>query len=615
MQITLDSFRRATGGHTTVPPDWMPATGPRSLIGTKADPCQLWFKFHGAAHGFEEDPTDYSYFEFIANKGCEFEEAWIKNYAPHAARCLLDDRDVVDISKGLVRTVQLIRRGAPVITHAALVNAEAKVYGGADVLWLESDLFRHLPNLQPADWTPADDNYTVIDCKFTSHLGESRHKNDLEIYTVQLSIYAHCVAVLTGKPVKRAYLATRDSYEELLCVDVDAHPQKPIREDIAELRRTYARIKLDGGKLRPWRDHIVRCNYANERDAPWHEAKKQIAAHYVPIAPLEVLPHIAETQARQLRMLGFDNVAELITAEQGAVDWKGIKGVGPIVAKQINAILKAQRSERPSKVPSSAVPEKVAQEYFCDMEFLSNVNCNFSQPWPECLAGRELVFMIGLGWEEDRDFKYKQFTADAESPEAEKQMFEEFLSFLRRRGALETDGTVRLYHWSAAEVWQSAKRAELLGLPDLAHLPWYDLSRPVASLPLGLPGCFGYGLKPIAKAVSQISASHRVSWPEELSSGLGASVMGWAMLAQDSPLESKEFKTLSEYLKVDCESLWQVLRWMRQVAFEDMPPSKLPNKWIPRVRTVGWPNVSGGRHCIVAGRGWYDFARNASSCS
>ncbi|MDR3708210.1 MAG: hypothetical protein P4L33_07905, partial [Capsulimonadaceae bacterium] len=115
MQITFENFRRATGGNTTVPQHWMQATGPRSLIGPHADPCLLWLKFHGAAHGFEEDPKDYSFFEFIANKGCEFEDAWIKHYAPHAKRCMADDRDVVDIRKGLFKTIEFMQNDTPVI--------------------------------------------------------------------------------------------------------------------------------------------------------------------------------------------------------------------------------------------------------------------------------------------------------------------------------------------------------------------------------------------------------------------------------------------------------------------------------------------------------------------
>src|SRR5207249_8621562 len=64
----------------------------------------------------------------------------------------------------------------------------------------------------------------------------------------------------------------------------------------------------------------------------------------------------------------------------------------------------------------------------------------------------------------------------------------------------------RMYHWSPAEVsfietaYNSA--AERHGLPEWKALPWCDLlATVVRAQPVTVRGAFGFGLKPITKAM------------------------------------------------------------------------------------------------------------------
>ncbi len=95
----------------------MPATGLRAL--TQEDPCLVWLKFWGRQYGFEPDPEEYSFLNWIGQRGSEFEAAWVKNVAPQAVQALGEDRDVGRI-KGLKRTLELMARRVPVIKKAAL---------------------------------------------------------------------------------------------------------------------------------------------------------------------------------------------------------------------------------------------------------------------------------------------------------------------------------------------------------------------------------------------------------------------------------------------------------------------------------------------------------------
>ena len=82
----MDIFAEATAGHKEVPSNWMSATGLRALV--QEDPALLWLKYHGAAHGFEEDAKEYSFLEWIGEKGRQFEDKWTREVAPEAQQAL-----------------------------------------------------------------------------------------------------------------------------------------------------------------------------------------------------------------------------------------------------------------------------------------------------------------------------------------------------------------------------------------------------------------------------------------------------------------------------------------------------------------------------------------------
>ena len=174
-----------------------------------------------------------------------------------------------------------------------------------------------------------------------------------------------------------------------------------------------------------------------------------------------------------------------------------------------------------------------------------------------------MVFMVGCGWEEGGRWRYRQFTAAREDHAAERAMFVEFLAFLTQKGVFASAGDVALWHWSQAEVHQSQRAAERLNLPRLAELPWSDLQRPFRDGPIALSGMWDFGLKSVSKCLGKLSPEHKVQYPEGLGDGMAAMTMAWSAYRKRNPLQSHEMKLISQYLEVDCKSLWQVLRWLR----------------------------------------------------
>jgi hypothetical protein len=203
-------------------------------------------------------------------------------------------------------------------------------------------------------------------------------------------------------------------------------------------------------------------------------------------------------------------------------------------------------------------------------------------------------------------------------------MWEQFLTFLDSRGVFDGGKSAALYHWSNAEVWQSKRAAQRCRFERLASLPFVDIEKPFHEGPIALPGAWDFGLKTVAKALGSISPEHRVEWPEALSAGLAAMVMGWAAYRKPNSLRTTEMQVLSEYLEIDCKAMWQVLRWLRTNALE-MPmsggwyshlqrkdkPKKKPSK---RKKPSKTRKVRRSYVSDEDGLGWYRVAINAGVC-
>lgn len=552
----MDRFDTAAGGQTRVPDDWMPTTGLRVLI--QQDPCLVWLKFWGKKHQFDQDPADYSFLNWIGEQGRQFEAAWVKNVAPEAVQALTEDKEVRHVD-GLKRTLDLMKRRVPVITKAALWWAPEKIYGSADVICLSSWLYQTFPHLKPENDEP--DAYCVIDCKFSTGLADSGKKIDLAVNTAQVRLYSFMLGKMQGQMPRFAYLTTRDHIHDPLRVAVDHKLNDPLDPALASLRDCYNHIKRHGHKYLPWRDECVAPSVTNKKDEPWHLAKKELISR-MPSTPLEKLPQVGRQQTVGLREFGFECVEDLLS-EQGLIfPFEVLSGIGERAAERIRAVLRANKTGKATGLSEAALPPPCDVELFVDYEFFSNARADFKNDWPK-LTGCPIIFMIGVYFQRRGQWHFRRFVARHEHPDAEREMFGEFLTWLHERGVFNVAQSAALYHWSPAEITQSNAAAERQGLERLRDLPWVDVRKVFADVPIGIPGAWAYGLKEIVKAVGEYAPEYWSPWPDELSSGLGAMVMGWEAYDQDDPLGTKEMATLTSYLEADVRGLCQVMEFLR----------------------------------------------------
>lgn len=551
----------ATAGHRQVPDDWMSATQVRPLI--FEDPAIVWLEHYGARHGFQPDPTPY--LDFIAEKSHQFEHKWIQEMAADEVTVCQVPYDVRQAAK-VRHTFELMQQDTPVIAQPALWWAPERIYGVPDLIILASWLGERFPGLFN-ELNGLPDHYVVLDLKFTTRLEESQKAKDLASYAAQVRLYTFMLGQLQGLMPRQAYLFTRDRVADPLPVEISSAFDQPLDADLAALRDRFVEIRVNGSQYLPWKDAIVVSNLGNS-DERWCTAKEVIAREKVPGGDAGLLYQIGPKAKAELAALGYPSLAALLESKIETIPFEQIKGFGPKKSSQVRAILKANRSGKPVLPPPDRIPLRKPYEFFIDYEYFTNVDVDFARQWPS-LEGCEMVFMIGIGWEQAGAWRYEPLIAAAEDPAQERLLFERFEGWLNRQtdGAFTDPGQTALYHWSGAELWQTqhaSDRARLATDHPLRRLPWQDLQKVFLDGPAALPGALDFSLKTVARSLGKLDARFQPQWSPELEEGTQIIVLGWQAYRTDHPLESEQFRWLTSYLEADCKALWQILSWLRE---------------------------------------------------
>jgi uncharacterized protein len=401
--------------------------------------------------------------------------------------------------------------------------------------------------------------------KFTSDL-DGKQKKVLESYIAQVRIYSYMLGNLQGIMPPKGYLVTRDRIFDPIPVRISSALNEPLDDDLAVIRDRFLDIKLHGDRYLPWRDAIVESDLGHRGDR-WLTAKQIIAREKVPGGDPGILFQVSSEAKRELARYGFHNLESLLRVDPQAIPLEECAGLGPAKAQQIRAILEANRSKAPVIPPARPSVPKKDFEFYVDFEYFTNVNVDFEKQWPS-LDGYEMIFLIGVGWDEQGAWSFQTFVAPAEDLAGERQMLDEFLHFLGTKtdGAFTDARRTSIYHWSSAEAWQALRASDRHRLPashPLQRLPWFDLQKEFLRGPIGLPGSWNYRLKDVSRAIHRLCPHLDLQWPGDLDQGLQAMVMGWKAYQAPNAAESPEMATIEQYLEADCRALWGILNWLR----------------------------------------------------
>jgi hypothetical protein len=582
--------------------DWVAAGETRNWC--RNDLLLDWLDEYPMVHGFARDDQLPGYDEtfdlgrFLMRQGRAFEKAVLADLAERWQVVRITHRpDEARLLSAATATQEAMQAGVQIIAAGVLRDPQLRMFGVVDLL-VRSDVLGQLspgafvgdPLELAAIGLSHGRHYRVVDVKFrTLDLlrtgGLSTSPSDLDTLA-QAWVYNEALGRIQGYTPPASYVAGRawkqgeergnTCWERLARVPHDTLVRGrgiDLRETVQQAAAWMRRVRTEGAE---WRVLPVPSvpelwpNMKADQDGPWHDAKAKIGAA---LADLTLLPRVNMTHRARAHDAGVTRWDD----PRVSSELLGISSEKE--AAIVDAVLAVNRPGGETVLPERMVAgtqewrQRADVEAFVDFEFLQDLDDDFAA-FPR-KGGQSVIFQIGCGTYQGAEWRFRQFTVDELSLEAEARMIDEWLAHLH---TLATEAgrdvsVARLVHWSPAETsnFERAYDNARVRHPDRDWpvLAWFDLLREVVQAePLVVRGAFSFSLKPIARSLHALGHI-QTHWGDGLADGAGAMAGAWnaAIEAKRKGVTLGETEVMGEiarYNEVDCRVMAEILDYLRR---------------------------------------------------
>ena len=559
-----------------------------------------WLNEYAAAQGLVPDrmlagfEEQFDLGRFLMHQGRAFERALVADLASRWEVLRVATRpDQARSREAAIATWEAMQGAIPIISGGVFRDPQLRTYGIVDLLVrsdvlgeLSADAFAGDPLELPVIGLSHGRHYRVVEVKFQTL--ELLRTGDLttaagELDTLaQTWIYNEALGRLQGFTPPSAYVVGRAwrqgdergdrVWERLGRIRHDVFLRgrnMELRELVHDATAWVRRVRTEGAEWRVLPIPSVPELWPNMKagDVGWHDAKARIAQE---LADLTLLPRVGVTERARAHAAGITRW------DDPRLD-ASVFGVSIRDTAILDAVLAVNRDGgpplRPVRLRDGAWRTRAPVEVYVDFEFMQDLADDFTG-FPR-KGGQALIFQIGCGTYRDGEWRFRQFTVEDLSLDAEAKMIDEWLTYLRALcGASATDlREARVVHWSAAEQsnFERAYDNARTRHPDREWppLPWYDLLRDVVqAAPVVVRGAFSFSLKSIARAM-RANGLIATDWGEGLADGAGAMAGAWNAATEAKRRgvmlgDTDAMREVARYNEVDCRVMAEILDHLRR---------------------------------------------------
>lgn len=558
------------------------------------DPLVDWLNLYSKSKGHTKGSTQF--ISFLMNQGNKFEKN-IVAYINDNITPVVSVSDIIN-ERTCNETIKLMNAGTPVIHSAPVYDKKTHTRGIIDLL-VRSDYLKMLVRESPISDVdqsieatglscngegPPKYHYVVIDVKFSTLPLRADGKfllnsGSYPAYKVQLWIYNQAIGRIQGYTPRYAFiLGRRWRYTSKdIKYSCDECLDKLGVVDYQELDETYIqrtedaikwvrRLRKYGGtwKINPPTVPELYPNMCVD-SLEWNDEKQRIAQS---IGEITNVWYVGVKDRDKALKNGINSWKSPRCTSQAL----GISGKrAPIIDKIMEINRHPTDKIWPKKIQTNIHNWKTStNEMFVDFETISDVFGGFSN-LPK--QGRsDMIFMIGVGWVVNGEWKYKSFICNDSTYDEEYRIMDEFNTF-----RIES-GNPKMYYWCAEQgFWSAAENRQFdintnTGgkddrLDNISNnwkdMRWADLNKVFTTEPVVINGCFKFGLKNIANAMrnhGMISATIESA----CDSGMSAMVKAWECYQkEDEPSKCDIMKDIEKYNEFDCKALCEIITYLR----------------------------------------------------
>lgn len=551
---------------------------------------QDWLFLYGKAKGYGNSPpsvTDFT--RYIMQRGIDFEDRIItqlrRKFGHNVVQITSTGYESQEYRK-YCQTKGAMEEGVPIIYQGVVWDEAHQTYGIPDLL-VRSDYVNQLTDGNYIDdvFHEGEYYYVVVDIKFSTLdlTADGKHLlncGSFKAYKGQLAIYTMALKEMQGFEPPCAYVLGRkwkytskgvkysgtSCFEKLGVIDYSDRDYSyrgaslSACDWIRKLRKEGKKWKVDPPSIPE-----LYPNMSIDHPAEWRATMQKIAED---CGELTLVWQVGVKNRKKAH-------------DEGVFRWDDedcfpeILGIGgkraPIVEAIIEGNKQNERKVSPLVITSNEYNwhQRDSLELFVDFETVSDVVSDLDRI-PE-VEDVNMIFMVGCGWYHNGEWRYRNFTVNDFLHSEEARILNEFNSLVKTLKQEYSSECPKLIHWGKAEFshFSNACDRHTNQWPELEN--WFDMNDCIfLEEPVVVKGCFGFGLKPIAKTLHSAGLIE-TTWDgnNPCADGMSAMITMADCVSMSKKIEKpiEEFhsvRKIVEYNEVDCRVLGEILEYLRK---------------------------------------------------
>jgi len=470
------------------------------------------------------------------------------------------------------KTCDAIKRGVDIIHNGVLYDVKNKIYGICDLI-IRNDIIKHVCKKYSFEQSETSKYYSVVQFKYCTlelnkhsfiNKRESSNYYKGECILLQRILNSIQVDIIKGESTEiegKCYILAKNikkdkekriGFQELGVIDINNKRDKEINNNVDDALNWLKRLRDDGVN---WNiQNPTMCElYPNmgSNMNEWTNYKKEIA-HRVKELTL-------------INGIGYDKRAELVG--QGVCKWDNEKVVDTY--GKIKGIVDINKGSENSMITDLECFRNTSDDtlnFYVDFETINNHYTDYStyeeftqDSELNTIVNGEMIYLIGIGWEQDDEWVFKKFLVDNITDAEEKRIILEWKSFMKEASH---GKNIKLYHWTNAECRMYNNSCDRHSISLDFGGEWCDLYM-LFKNNVYIKGAFDYSLKTIAKAMYN-KGFISTKWEDEELNGLSTMIAIEYYNNMGGGLHQiKEVEEIVKYNEVDCKVMWEMMNYVQ----------------------------------------------------
>lgn len=575
--------------------DYVAATAVKNYL--IKNPLIDWFKYHRNNTQSNEKQSKgtwtNSHYNLLFNQGLLFEDKVCKElkkkFSDNFIQIVDDPLNVKKNDKD--KTLKAMLAGYYIIAQAPLDNPKNCTHGVADLL-VRSDkmhkIFQNKSLKKEMSNTKAPNlngnyHYVVVDIKWSklplcANGWLIRNDKLYPAYKGQLAIYNAALGLLQGYTPNKACILGKgysyyegkklktgyDCFDSLAYVDFQEFDQKYIQltTDAINWVREVRYLGHDWDPVNPHRNEMY-PNMCCQYNSQYHNIKKDLANTNNELTDVWNISINNRNKALEKGITQWSD--ENCTSEQ-------LEVAGQNKSHIVNQILDTNRGDallNPSTINNndSDWQKKTVHDFYVDLEFTDGILYNEGINIRNSNHKNEMIFMIGVGYEENNNWNYRCFKINRYHKINEKVMIREFVQFINSKTQ-----HPRFFHWGHADKTQITKANERhrnSWKKFMKSITWIDFYKVFTKEPITIKGVKKFRLKDIGCTMYDHRMIKTIWTLNNVCHGADAlhkCIQYYKYIDQNGqscPENEMIMDKIIRYNETDCQVVWDIIQYLR----------------------------------------------------